>query len=119
MEPRKLIQVPAQVVDFRPKADRSYKITFETRELSGTEVAILADNYQGEGQLVFKPNGDVSDADIPSGNGDAGVKSPSQRLRAVLYIFWRQRGEKGDFNAFYKTQVEKMIDLVKDKLTEE
>lgn len=120
MESRQtLIQVPAQIVDFRPKADKSYKITFESRELGGEEVAILADNFQGEGWLLFKPNGEITRSDIPEGDAESGVKSQSQRLRDVVFIYWKQLGGKGDFESFKRVYFEKLIEYTKSKLSKE
>ena len=110
------IAVPVQVVGFQPKADRSWKLAFETRELSGEEVALLADNFQGEGWLVFKPNAEVTVEDIPEGEAEAGVKSPAQRLRAKIYIMWRQKGKHGDFETYYRTSIERLIEHIDAKL---
>jgi hypothetical protein len=112
-----LISVPAQVVNMNPRADRSWKLVFETRELSGDEVKILADNYQGEGWLVFKPNGDISVSEVPEGKADAGVKTPSQRLRGTIMVLWRQKGSKGDPEAFYRVTMERIIEFIKEQLS--
>lgn len=116
---RELIQVPAQVMGMNPRADRSWKLQFETRELSGEEVKLLADNFQGEGWLMFKPNGDVALEDIPKERADSGVKSQSQRLREVIYILWKQKGEKGDFETYYRVSLERLIEYIKEQLTPE
>lgn len=119
MEQRDLISVPAIVVNMNPRQDRSWKLVFETRELSGEEVKILADNFQGEGWLVFKANGDIAMDEIPEGRADAGVKSSSQRLRDVIFILWKQMGGKGDFESYYRTYLEKLIEFTKSKLQPE
>jgi hypothetical protein len=107
------------VVNLNPKADRSWKLVFETRELSGDEVKILADNFQGEGWLVFKPNSDgVSKEEIPTTSADAGVKSQAQRLRGAIMVLWRQSGSKGDPEAFYRTTSEKLIEYILSKIPE-
>lgn len=112
-----MIQIPAQVMGMNPRADRSWKIVFETRELSGEDVAELANNFQGEGWLVFKPNSmGVEVAEVPEGTAEVGTKSQSQRLRSVMFLYWKQQGKKGDFDSFYRTQYEKLIDLYKEKL---
>lgn len=115
-----LVQVPAQVVNLNPRADRSWKLVFETRELSGDEVKLLADNFQGEGWLVFKPNAHgIVPEDIPTGQAETETKSQSTRLRNVIFILWKQQGEKGDFESFYRTRLEGLIDFVKTKLEPE
>jgi hypothetical protein len=114
-----LVSVPAQVVNMSPKQDRSWKLVFETRELQGEEVKILADNFQGEGWLLFKPNGTIDIDEVPNDVAESGAKTPSQRLRAVLYIMWKQQGGKGDFESFYRTQLEKLIEHIKSRLEPE
>ncbi len=114
-----LISVPAQVINMNPKADRSWKLVFETRELRGEEVKLLADNFQGEGWLLFKPNEAISLEEVPEGNAESGVKSQSQRLRDVIFILWKQNGERTDFESFYRTYLEKLIEYTKGKLTPE
>jgi hypothetical protein len=115
----KLIQVPAQIIDFKPRPDRSYKVVFETRQLSGDEVSLLADNFQGEGWLLFKPNGEINIADVPKDEADAGNKTPSQRIRSVIYVKWEQTGRKGSFNDYYHTVTSKIIEFLKDQLEPE
>ena len=118
MAAKDLIQVPALVDGFKPMKDRSWKITFETRELTGEEVKTLADNFQGEGWLVYSPN-EVGMSDIPEGPADAGVKSPSTRLRDRLFIYWKRTGERGDFESFYRTKIEQFIEVISNKIPEE
>lgn len=102
-----------------PRQDRSWLVKFETRELTGEEVKVLADNFQGEGWLVFKPNsGGVELAEVPEQPAESGVKSQSQRLRSVIMVLWKQKGAKGDPEAFYRTVTEKLIESIKDKLEE-
>lgn len=114
-----LLQIPAQVTDFRPRADKSYRITWETRELSGDEVALLADSFQGEGWLLWRPNGVIEPGDIPDKDADSGTKTPSQRLRSVIFVLWKQRGQKGDFDSYYRSTLNKLIDYVKSMLEED
>lgn len=114
-----LITVPAQVMGMNPRADRSWKLVFETsKELSGEDVKILADNFQGEGWLLFKPNstGEISVKDVPETDADAGVESPSKRLRKRIYVLWEQKGKKGSFDNFYLATMSKFMEMVEEKL---
>lgn len=49
------------------------------------------------------------------------VKSPSQRLRAVLWLLWEQqyKHKYPDFENYYLVSIEKLIDAIKTKLEEE
>lgn len=114
------LQIPASVVDMKPRQDKSWKLSFETRELNGEQVKILADNLQGEGWLLFSPNDDIEMKDIPEAPAEAGTKTPSERLRSVLYVLWEQRGRPGgNFEPWRITQMEKLIEHVKSQLEKE
>lgn len=118
MAATKLVQLPVIVDDIKPNKDRSWKLRFETRDLSGDNVALLADSLQGEGWLVFSPNSEVGIGDVPTEVADAGVKSPAARLRARLYIYWKATGGEGDFEGFYRTKIEQFIEVIDSKIPE-
>ncbi len=45
-------------------------------------------------------------------------KTPSQRLRAALYIVWeQQRKDVVEFGEFYNTQMERIIEAVKERIS--
>lgn len=113
---KQLAQIPAQVVGFQPRADKSYKLTFETRQLTGPEVAVLADYFQQEGWLVFKPNDEITPDDVPVEDSNARTKTMSQQLRAAIYVLWEQSGTGGDPEAFYRATMARLIELIKSKL---
>lgn len=122
MEPGSgLIQVPAQIMGMNPRADRSWKLVFETRELNGEEVKTLADNFQGEGWLVFKPNIDsgIESSEVPTIDADAGMESPSVKLRKRLWLLWKQQGSKGSFDNFYLATMAKFLQFVESRLEPE
>ena len=102
----------------RSRKDRSYSLSFDTRELDGTDAAALLSLHQTEGWLIFSPTEDVDEQDIPKEKANAGLgtKTPSQRLRAVLFVWWEQKGKPGDFEDFYRSKVETLIEIVKEKL---
>jgi hypothetical protein len=112
------LSFPAQLTKISSRADRSYKLEFSTRELSGIEAVSLLDELLSEGFLLYSPNDDFEEADVPKEKADAGLgtKTPSQRLRSVLYVFWEQSGKKGSFEDYYRVQIEKLIEYIKEKL---
>lgn len=111
-----LFQVPAQMTGFQPRKDQSYKLTFETRQLIGEEVALLADHFQQEGWLLYKPNDEITLTDVPTESADARTKTMSQQLRAAIYVMWEQSGSGGDPEAFYRSVMARLIELIKSKL---
>lgn len=113
------ITLPVLFVNPVFKVDGSVKLVFETRELSGLDIAILADYRQKEGWLIFSANElTLTEADIPDekANPMVGQKTQAQRLRGVIYRLWEQNGKKGDSEAYYRSVMESLIDQLKEKL---
>ena len=55
--------------------------------------------------------------DLPPLKPTDGKKTPSQRLRAVLFRLWEQDDEKfKEFDGYYRFKMEKIIDHLKQKL---
>lgn len=110
--------LPVQFVKPVFKADKSVRLEFETRELTGLEIGILADARQTEGWLVYSATDDIADEDIPNEKADPmlGTKTQAQRLRGVIYKIWEQKNKRGDFETYYKTITEQLIEQLKERL---
>ena len=89
------------------------KLTFVT-----DKVIDVAQHFEKLGHLIFKEN-EVLNEEIPEEEADDGEKRPSRRLRAVLFVRWKQAGKEGDFESYYRLQVENMIQVIKSKLDKE
>lgn len=101
------------------KVDGSVKLIFETRELSGVDIAVLADYRMKEGWLMFGANEkDLKEAEVPNEKADpmTGQKTQAQRLRGTIYRLWEQNGKKGDSESYYKSIMESLIEQLKEKL---
>jgi hypothetical protein len=114
------LRLPAIFAGIRSRKDRSYTLNFETRELGGEDGAALLALQQTECWFIVAPSQDVADrAEVPDYRADAGAgqKTPSQRLRAVLFVYYKQLGEPGgDFDNFYRQKLEWLIDQYKATL---
>lgn len=115
----KEVTLPVLIAGLQSKVDGSIKITLETRELNPNSAANLFEMRNREAWAVLAPNR-IEEVNLPKEQADATLqnKTPSQRLRNVLYILWKQNGSQGDFESYYKTQMEKMIEKLKDKIEE-
>ncbi len=111
----KTFQVPATLDRFSSKADGSAGISFSTNELSDTDFLELKRRQGKFGYLCFKEN-TFSSADLPKEDADEGQKTPSKRLRSVLFILWQQEGKKGEFEVFYRENMNKAIENIKARL---
>lgn len=109
--------IAASLDGVQPLKDGGVSLRFHTQETSTADKVTLMEFYQSFGWVMFSAN-QISEDNIPktSASSDQG-KSPSQRLRAVLYVYWQQQGGKGDFEAFYNQNLEYVINTYKEKLT--
>jgi hypothetical protein len=111
----KAVQFPSQLTKLETRVDGSIKLSIETQELSGSDMADLF-AYRGQlGYTTFTPNPDA--VVVPDAPVEDNSKSEAQRLRSVLYIAWEQSGKKIDtFNQYYAIQMERIINQIKDRL---
>jgi len=112
------ITLPTSLNPISRRKDKSVKLSFETRELDSTELMTLMALEGQEMWLILSPN--ENDAEIPLENAELDTKSPAQRLRSVLYVLYQQDMKEnkfvGLFETFYKERMEKLIELIKNKL---
>jgi hypothetical protein len=111
----KSIQTQAIITGIRSKVDRSLGLSVSTPELSTPEKALFMELQGLNVDLTITPL-EGADVEAERIDKDMETKTSSQRLRAVLYIYWKQQGGAGEFDEFYKSHMEKFIDHVKTKL---
>lgn len=116
----KNITLAAQLIGVKSRSDKTWKLEFNSQELGGGAAELL-DLLMSQGWLLFSPNDDITEQDIPEVEADAdlGGKSPSRRLRDVLWVFWKQKGQPGTWEVFYTTQMDRLIERVKNQLEPE
>ena len=116
-----MITLPVILESIRSLKDKSYKLTFETSELTPEQFTGIGQNLQNFGWLAFKKAafGEKDKAMIDSLKVDYedGRKSQSQRLRNVLYRVWENNPEGyKDHNLHYKYYMDQLINHFKAKL---
>lgn len=113
-----LFQTSAIVEGISTRQDRTLKITLSTQELQPEQASLLLNLHQKQGWFLFSEN-ELTEKDLPPDSAPEfkSDKSPSQRLRACLYIYWKQNTSKQKpFDTFYKDWTEKKINEIKDTL---
>lgn len=112
--------LPAIINPPRLKKDGSASINFETRELTAEEYMMIMGFRNTEGWLAFRANDDGIPIDLPEERAEVDEKTPSERLRAVIYVWFKQESEAGKFVGTFETfrnlKVEKIIETIKSKL---
>lgn len=114
------IQLPVLITSLSTKVDGSIKIAMETRELQGHEAAKMFELRGREAWVLIAPQAFEDDVSLPKERADpaVGTKTPSQRLRAVIFRLWEQQGSKSgvDFESYYRLKLESIIDQFKERL---
>jgi len=116
-----MIIIPSVLESYRSLKDRSIKIVFETGELSPSQVGDLQGNILKAGFLAFKSDPfkekekellDSLEAEYTDTN-----KTPSQRLRGVLWHLFNKDNEGyKTFPSYYENKLEVLINHFKSKL---
>ena len=74
-------------------------------ELQGIVLKVLIQPADGSAQEIKEIRGEFEN------------RTPSQRLRATIFVWWKQQNEPGEFADFYRRRMETLIDQVKAELT--
>jgi hypothetical protein len=116
---KQMILKPACLDGYSPRKDGSFSLRFITQECTPEEVANFAALYGQFGYFLFKPQITVEDKkmmdELDTEINDG--KTPSKRLRGVLYVEWQQDAlGYSDFKSYYKMRMEQIINRIKDNL---
>lgn len=105
--------------------DRSVSVSFVTQELTPDKAGKLFELQNQAGYIAIKAETFLDEETkaleaIKADVSEFGGKTPSQRLRNVLYVYFEQLREQGivtnDFDLFYKKQMDVLIEQYKTKL---
>lgn len=115
MSQKKAIRVEVQFTGFSSRADGSLGFRGVTPELSTDEKVAMMDLQGLLVDMMAYPKED-RDAELVEVKKDIDCKSPSQRLRSVLFLLYKQSEDSSTFQIFYDRHMEKLINHVKAKL---
>ena len=115
-----MIILPAQIEGLTSRKDKTIKVTFGTQELIPVDAAQVFQLNQRFCYIAIKEesfqqeeldNLDSIKTDLESN------KTPSQRLRGILYISYQQNDEGfKDFMTYYISKMDKLCEHFKSKL---
>lgn len=99
------------------RPDGSVKLSYSTPELRPSEAGALLQLHGKNVCLSIVPE-DVEVEEVVRVETDREQKTPSQRIRSVLFILWKQDGQPGTFDTYYSAKTEKIIEALKAKITQ-
>ena len=111
------LQIEGILRDKGQLLDGTRKLEIECNETSPEQMLAILKSAGKVGWFFFSES-PQSEVNVPEVQTEfQGDKTPSQRLRNVLYVYWEQStGKKTDFDTFYRQQMEKIIAWIKEKL---
>ncbi len=113
-----MLKVPGTITKITTMADRGLRLQVDTQELCGEDKAELMSLHEKMGVFVFSES-DIQEEDIknlPEVKIERGEKTPSQRLRGILYRLWEQEKTYKTFDDYYRSWMSNLIESLKEKL---
>jgi len=99
----------------RTKSDNSLGISFSTPELKPDEVLAFVELRNINLKMLLQPMaGDA--VELKEIKTELDEKTPGQRMRAVIFLLWKQENEAIDFEVFYRAKMNGLIEHLKLKL---
>jgi hypothetical protein len=97
------------------RKDHSISFGVSTPELTSEQAAAFLGLHGANCRMMIQPLDQEADALVEI-KSETEAKTQSQRIRACIFVQWKQGGKKGDFNDFYNRETERIIDWLKKKL---
>ncbi len=97
------------------RADGSLGLRLATPELKPDEKTVFFELLNQSLKMLLQPK-DGEPAELKDVKKEFECKTPSQRLRAVLFVAWKQAKEPGEYEDFYREKMEFFINNVKQNL---
>ena len=110
--------LPASIFGVRTLQDKTVRLTVDCQEMLPEYMTELF-KLQGEmGWFYFheQPIKEIDTSNLPDIKLDRDEKHPSTRLRGAIFVLWEQTKPGQDFEVFYRSTMEKLIDFIKSKL---
>jgi hypothetical protein len=115
----KVLQLQGVLMRVSSLADGGLSVLFHTNEMSPEEKVEMMQEHGKFGWMLFSESV-IQPVDIPRQDPDLEGKTPSKRLRNVIFVLWRQMKDakktQMNFEDFYRGQIESLIDKYKEKL---
>ena len=115
----KTIVTSLVITRFSSRVDGSLSFSCSTPELNSLEKVAFMELQGKNCRAVIEPVDYVPESKLTV-QSEVGVKSPSERLRSILFCYYKQetegQPEAETFNQFYETHMNKICEYAKGKL---
>ncbi len=104
----KALTCPVILEGASTRADGSLSLRFSTPELEPASKTAFFELLNCNLKMLLQP-ADSEPAELHDVKHEFDRKTPSQRLRACYFIWWKQLGEPGQYEQFYESEMNKAI----------
>ena len=116
-----MLVIPAILEKFSSLNDRTIKLVFQTNEPSPEQMTAIYSSIKCAGFLAFNKDAfrteQLNIIEETKADYEDKTKTPSKRLRDVLFISWKQHNEGYDtYEDYYRHKMDIFINHVKSKL---
>jgi len=112
------LQLQSAIEKIETRVDGTYKIVLGTQEINDEQAVSLIRMKKGIGWFLFKetPFEDADLVDIPETTEFKRDKTPSQRLRDRMWVFYKEKYGEDGFDDWYKKTIDKIGKAYLEKL---
>lgn len=111
---KRAIKTQVIITSLSAKKDGSLGLRMATPELTADEKVAFMELQNVNLDALFDPI-DFATKEITEVKSEVDTKTPSQRLRSLWYVVWKEIGSEDEFNLFYLKKMEKIMDYIKEK----
>lgn len=112
-----IIQFSCQIDAVSAKNDRTLSIKLGTQELSANETSRIFYLMEKQIWVAFAETPlTKEDLNIPEVQVEKGRKTPSQRLRDRMFVYFKESKKEGRFDDWYERSLEQIGDKYLEKL---
>ena len=113
----KAVTCPVVLTSASTRADGSIGLRFATPELDAPGKTAFFELLNQNLTMLLQPSANGAEStETHEVKSEFDRKTPGQRLRAVIFVAWKQGEEQGKFEDYYLKRMERIIDAVKNEL---
>lgn len=104
----KPIQFSAQIEKLTANSDKTVSLKIGSQELPASDVGLLVEMFEKQIWIALAETAiKESDLNAPEIVESLDTKTPSQRQRDRLFVYWKEKKIEGDFESWYRVQLDK------------
>jgi len=111
----KAITCPAILTSASTRSDGSLSLRFSTPELDAPSKTAFFEILNKNLKLLIQPESEEP-TNLHEVKNEMDRRSPSQRLRSVLFVLFKQQERSGDFQDFYTHYMNDLVESIKAQL---